>query len=127
MHLANLSAARNWLSVARTPLGVPPGASRAHALRADWNAGDRGLIPMSARLIPPPLAPGSGKLGTRCARMHRANSSACELAREPAALLGVCEDPQAAIATAQLTATRLARMVRLPGAPNVWHVVRGGS
>jgi hypothetical protein len=59
--------------------------------------------------------------------MHPANSSACEAVREPAAPLGVCEDEQAAIATAQLTAARLAQIVRLPDAPNVLHVVRGSG
>ena len=44
LHLASLSAATNWLSVARTPPRPPPGASRAHARRADLNAGDRALI-----------------------------------------------------------------------------------
>jgi hypothetical protein len=63
MHLANLSAARNWLSVARTPPGAPPGANRVHALRAALNAGDCGLIPVPARFIPPPTPLGVGAAG----------------------------------------------------------------
>jgi hypothetical protein len=95
-HLANLSAARNWVSVDRTP-PLPPGASRAHARLADLNAG----VPVSATLVEPPPPFGSGKLGTPCARMQSANSTAGEGVPEPVALLGPCEDPQAASAMAQ--------------------------
>ena len=97
MHLANLSAARNWLSVDRTP-PLAPGASRAHARLADLNAG----VPVSATtLVEPPPPFGSGKLGTPCARMQSANSTAGEEVPEPVVPLGPCEDPQAASATAQ--------------------------
>jgi len=106
MHLANLSAARNWLSVAFTPPGAPPGANRAHALRADLNAGDCGLIPVPARSAPLPPPLGSGKLGTPFARMQSANSSAGEALREAVVLVEPCDDPQAASAITQLTAAR---------------------
>ena len=118
MHLANLSAARNWLPVARTP-PVPPGASRAHARLADLNAG----VPVPARLVGPPPSLGSGKLGTPCARMQSANSIAGEEVREPVVLLGLCEDPQAASATTQLTAARLPPTLRLRGSLTLLQVV----
>ena len=50
MHLANLTAARNWLPVERTP-PVPPGASRAHARLADLNAGVPVPANWSGRLL----------------------------------------------------------------------------
>lgn len=102
MHLANLSAARNWLSVALTPPDAPPGASRAHAPRSDLNAGDRGLIPVPARLSPPPPPLGSGKVGTPFARMQSANFSPSDSLPWPV----VCDDPHAATATTQLTTAR---------------------
>lgn len=123
MHLANPSAARNWLSVACTP-GAPPGASFAHARRADLNDGDCGLIPAPARLIPPAPAFGSGKLGTPWARMQFANATGCEWAPERVVLLRWCEDPQAASATAQLTAARLPHTLRRPRSRISWQVVR---
>src|SRR5579871_4270151 len=114
MHLANATAARNWLSVASTPPGPCPGAKRAQSWRADLKAGDSGLIPVPARSTPLPPPPGSGKLGTPCARIQVANSSAGEALLEPVALLDLCEEPQAVSATAQLTAARLPRTLRSP-------------
>ena len=119
MHLANRSAARNWLSVALTPPGAPPGRNRAHALRADLNAGDCGLIPVLPRSTPPPPPLGSGKLGTPFARMQSANSSAGDELREPAVLSEVCDDPQAATVIAQLTAARQPHRLCLPCFPIV--------
>jgi hypothetical protein len=52
------------------------GASCLHALRADWKAGEDGLIPATARLNPAPLGLGSGKLDTPWARMQRARFNA---------------------------------------------------
>jgi hypothetical protein len=74
MHSDSLSIATFWLSDARPPPGPPPGSKRKHALCADWNAGDWGLIPEPAVIWIPPPPPGSGKLGTPWERMQSANS-----------------------------------------------------
>jgi len=111
MHSANLSASRNWLSVALTPPAAPPGASRAHALRADLNAGACGLIPVPARLSPPPPSLGSGKVGTPLARMQSANFSPREALPWPV----VCDDPHPATATTQPTTASQPQTLWLPG------------
>jgi hypothetical protein len=69
MHVANLNAAKRWLSDIFG--SVPPFGMRwRHARCAAWKPGDRGLIPEEGvKLIPPP-ALGSGKFGTPCERMH---------------------------------------------------------
>src|ERR1700683_5136381 len=106
MHLENVSAARNWLSVAPTPPGPPLPPSRPQSSCADLNAGDCGSIPVPSRFTPPPPADGSGKFGTPCARMQRASASAPECDAEPPLPLGLLEAPQAASRTARATATR---------------------
>ncbi len=97
MHRANVSAARS--SAADGSGGPckcrPAGCSFAQAFLAAWNAGKAGLG--SA-----PFEPGSGKFGVPFARMQLAYVRAC-VPPDPV-LLGLEEDPHAAIATA-LTAS----------------------
>jgi hypothetical protein len=101
MHCARASAATRWASGSGDPLGRLPGCSLLHVCSADWNPGDRSLIPELGLMG----EPGSGKVGTPYVRMQSANLSASVSPLPvPAALLGLPEDPQAAIATAQLTA-----------------------
>jgi hypothetical protein len=45
--------------------------------------------------------------------MQFANSSACESGRDAVVLLGLCDDPHAASATAQLAAARLLQALHL--------------
>ena len=62
---------------------------------------------------PPTGKPGSGKLGMPCERMQFANLSASASPLPvPAALLGLPEDPQAAIAAAQHTAASAIETLR---------------
>ena len=56
--------------------------------------------------------------------MQSANSIAGEEVREPVVLLGLCEDPQAATATTQLTAARLPPTLRLRSSLTLLQVVR---
>src|SRR5580658_5455108 len=66
----------------------PPGWNFLHFACAALKAGERGSIPASRRKRKPPLALGSGKLGTPPERMHltNASSAACgELAPAGAA------------------------------------------
>jgi hypothetical protein len=73
-------------------------------LCADWNAGDRGLIPEGIWMPPP--GPGSGKLGTPCARMQSANLIPAALPLEPDEPPELPEDPHAASITVQPAAAR---------------------
>jgi hypothetical protein len=57
-----------------TPPG-PPSISDWHAFEALWNAGEFLLTPVPVR-VSCPLFFGSGKFGTPCERMQRANFSA---------------------------------------------------
>jgi hypothetical protein len=52
----------------------PPGGRRLHTCMADRKAGDSGFSPELGLIFTPPLALGSGKLGTPCERMHFANA-----------------------------------------------------
>ena len=117
MHFANAIAASFRLSdIGGGPLSPGPGP---HARWADWNAGDCGLIPELGLKNPlEPFAPGSGRFGTPWERMQFANLRADVLAPEELAL-GLPEDPQAAIATAQLAAARTSdRLRRYTGSVN---------
>ena len=80
--------------------GPPTGSSLRQAACAASNAGEARLMPVPPRLIPP-LGWGSGNAVTRWLRMHSEKARkdrACEEA------LGLWPDePQAAIATAQIT------------------------
>lgn len=78
--------------------GPPPGSSFEHAVCADWNAGEAGLIPELGVIWMPPPEPGSGKSDTPCERMHLENAS-CEL---PLLAVGLPEDPHAATSSPQL-------------------------
>src|ERR1035441_106661 len=96
----------------------PPGCNLAHACFADWNAGDDGLTP-AIGWNPPPLAPGSGKFGTSCERMHSANLSPALGVPEVLAPAEDPVDPQAAITRPQLTA------ISALGKPCRWRFVSG--
>ncbi len=59
---------------------------------------------------PSPFGVGSRKFGTPCERMHSANLSAAVTGLEAVVCVGVLDDPQAAIATAQqVTASAITR------------------
>src|ERR1039458_4618734 len=81
------------------------GCRLAHACCAAWNAGASGL--MSGGRLTLPSGLGSGKVGTPWERMQSAYlipwGEAPE-APEAAVLVALLEDPQAAIATAPVTA-----------------------
>jgi len=117
MHSASLSIATFWLSDTGPLGGPPPGMSLEHASWADWNAGDRGLIPELELIWIPPPALGSGKFGTPCERMQSANLSPAAAPLEPDRSFDRPEDPHAVSASAQLpTASATARMRRQFGA-----------
>src|ERR1700733_13435183 len=82
---------------------IGPGSRLVHIWRAAIYAGERALI-VDAMSKPPP-ALGSGKFGTPCERMHEANLRPCRPGRTP---LPWCEleEPEPAIATRQLPASR---------------------
>jgi hypothetical protein len=90
MHSANLSACWRWLAVID---GADPsfGKKPRQACWAVRKAGDRVSLELIAIL---PLASGSGKFGTPCARRHRA-SWRPGLTLE-AAVLKLSDDPHAA-------------------------------
>jgi hypothetical protein len=91
MHSASLTSSCLRASDPCPLPGPPPGSKFWHALWADWNAGDCGLIPEPAVIwIPPPEPLGSGKFGTPCERSavgeldpgrHDGAGSAARLAR----------------------------------------------
>jgi signal transduction histidine kinase len=91
-------------------------ASFAQACWAALSAGDCGL--MSLGMASPACAVGSGKLGTPCARMHRAYSSSGPPSdAAPAGRLG---EPHAASSAAEMTAEAVSdrqalRAARAPG------------
>src|SRR5215469_8275747 len=83
--------------------GPPPGNSFLQMARAASTAGEAGLTPVPAMLIPP-LPVGSGKLGTPWLRMH------LEKGRNVVVLAEAVEmwpdEPQPAIATMHTPAVR---------------------
>jgi hypothetical protein len=108
MHRAWASAASLWLAEIGGG-GLPPDRSCLQELAAAWNAGDCSLT-VGGTMMPskefeepvalPPLAPGSGKFGMPCERIHSEKSS---FALYPLVLAAVAlpldlrlEDPQAA-------------------------------
>jgi hypothetical protein len=98
MHLARVRNCSFRLSASLLD-PLLPGPSLAHACWADLNAGD--WVSMSLGMKSPPVALGSGKLGTPLARMHWAYlSSGPPLGSAP---LDWLEDPQAATSTAHIT------------------------
>jgi hypothetical protein len=117
MHSASFTIANLRLSDPDPLPGPPPGISFEHAFWADWNAGERGLIPeLELSWIPPPSL-GSGKFGTPCERMQAANLIPASLFE-----LDPCfdfpEDPHAVSAIAQQkVASATARMRRQLPAP----------
>jgi len=102
MHFASES---NWsLRLCEAP-GEPVGgcANRPHARSAALNAGESVLMLLG--ITSPPVARGSGKVGTPCARMHCAYfSSGPPLAAAPPGMLAL--PPQAASNTPQIKALR---------------------
>jgi hypothetical protein len=78
-----------------------------HFCIADRKAGDCLWTPLK-----PPGAPGSGKFDTPCERMQFANATPLALP-VPAELLGLDEDPQALIASADESASRVITSRRL--------------
>jgi hypothetical protein len=117
MHFANVSAAAFSAAVGACGEPLVP-RSLLHAVFADWNAGDDGLTP-AIGWNPPPLAPGSGKFGTSCERMHSANLSPALGVPEVLAPADDPADPQAAITRPQLTA------ISALGKPCRWRFVSG--
>ncbi len=121
MHCAYLSAAS--LRASLTPeCDAAPVTSFRHELIADLNAGELTSI-VDGRTIPKTemagerdgvAAPGPGKLGTPCERMHLANASCPELLELPLAAdrLGLLPDPHAAIAIAHTITTDAISMVK---------------
>jgi hypothetical protein len=100
MHRASLTNESLRLSDGMAPVPAA-GASRLQARCAEANAGASGL--MLFGITSPCPGWGSGKFGTPCERMHRVMASN---GPPPApAPLGLADDPQAAIATAQPIAT----------------------
>lgn len=91
---------------------------RSHACCADLNTGDWTL--MSLGITSPPVALGSGKFETPCARMHCASLSSGPL--RPPASVGWCEDPQAAIPAAHA----IKASVAYRRGERVTRAVRGG-
>src|SRR5471030_539347 len=73
MHFARANIASSRLSD-DDPGPLPPDPRLAHAFWADRNAGACGLMSLGIRR-PRPFAPGSGKFGTPCERMHSASLS----------------------------------------------------
>ena len=90
----SLSASDAW-----PPSEPGPGSKLLHALWADWNAGDSGLIPEPTGILTPPPPPGSGKFGTPCERMQSANLIPVEA--PPAPVDELDEEPHAATASTQ--------------------------
>jgi hypothetical protein len=108
MQCAKRNAACRWL--ADIGGGLPLiGNSLWHARWADWKAGDRcslGVIASS------PSAPGSGKLGSPCERMQRANASPGSVVA--AVPVGFPDDPHAAIDRPHANASKVARARSAP-------------
>lgn len=107
MHFARLSIASFALADGCPADGPPFGSNLPQAFWADWKAGELGLIPelgSMLMLIWPPEDLGSGKLDTPCERMHWENLSPAAW-RLGVAALGVPDDPHAAIARADPTAS----------------------
>jgi hypothetical protein len=91
--------------------GPPNGSSFRSVVRAAWNAGEAGLMPVPAMLMAPP---GSGKLVTPCSRMHWLYAIA-ESAKDFAAGF-LLDEPQAASTSAQQKiASAITRPWRAPG------------
>jgi hypothetical protein len=119
--------------------GLPPfGSFERHACIADWNAGPLTLTPLTlvpfgdaCTSIPPlPFAPGSGKLGTPCVRMHEANCSALAWLAGSAAPVPVpplefdADEPQAASGSAAAVRAASTRRELSKGMPQ-WYETAG--
>jgi hypothetical protein len=93
MHLAMV---RNWVFLLSEEFRLAAFPARlAHARWAVLNAGD--WVLMELGMISPPLAGGSGKSGTPCARMHCASLRSGPPPADGAGL----EEPQEEMARAQ--------------------------
>jgi hypothetical protein len=107
MHRANFSPRAVCCACWDALVGVRVGTYFWHFARAAWYAGALIETPLTEMACPLPSIriPSllkSGKFGTPSARMHRENPSV-ELVGE---LLRLAEDPQAATAMAEATATK---------------------
>ena len=101
---------------------LPPGASLAHTRCALWNAG-AAVSMLDGMFGRRPPGPGSGKLGTPCARRHRTYVSAGPVLA--GAVPAGRSDPHAPTAAAPAIATRVTARIRV--VPFTPRVVRAGT